>query len=226
MVPEHSNPRSFHKIQNLSLGRKPTINNAINMSPKIQAYIIILPHHPLPSVIRLKYPILFCAASRLDVFRSKPSVARPSTSFSDSRELEKACEDDFSAFAMVRSESVSDSCSIRLWESIFSVVDIMSTLEEVVRAVSVGCLGSWAWRERRSEGRSSSRCSRSVRSGADGGDAFPITGMTCSSTLCFGITSFSSMSSDGVSSPSISSPADESSSVSCSNCRSSAIMPV
>ena len=86
--------------------------------------------------MRLKYPIRLLAASKPDVFLSRPSVARPKTSFSDSRLLEKAWELALRACAMLRREDVRDSCSMRLWESIFSVIEVAPASEEVVAAVS------------------------------------------------------------------------------------------
>lgn len=99
--------------QNLNLGPKYTIANATIHNPNIQAYIIILPHHPLPSVIRLNTPILFPAASIPDIFLSSPSTALLRIPFSFSRDIWNASEEDLSWLARVKRLVVRDSCSLR-----------------------------------------------------------------------------------------------------------------
>jgi hypothetical protein len=111
---------------------------------------------------------------------------------------------------MLSREEVRDSCSVRLWESIFSVIDVVATSEDVVAAVSSAGSGDWACLERREGGKS---WSRSV----GGGSGFVIIDELCASVAGSEGVSLSSISSDGVSSPSRSSPSDMSSSVSFPN---------
>lgn len=87
--------------------------NATIHNPNIQAYIIILPHHPLPSVILLSTPIRFPAASIPDIFLSNPSTALLRIPFSFSREVWNASEEDLSWLANVKRLVVRDSCSVR-----------------------------------------------------------------------------------------------------------------
>jgi hypothetical protein len=142
---------------------------------------------------------------------------RPKMSFSDSRLSEKAWELALRACAMLSREDVRDSCSARLWESIFSVIEVAPASEEVVAAVSSAGKRDWACRERRDGGKS---WSRSEGGSGDGGtgSGFVITDELWASVAGSEGVSLSSMSSDGVSSPSKSSPSDVSSSASSSNC--------
>ena len=116
------------------------MTSASIMSPAIHPYMSMRPHQPRPSVMRRKVPMRFSAACIPVVFLSSPSPARFSTSFSDSSEDEKACEDCLSACAMLRRELVRSSCSPRLWEKSFSVLLAVeeSMLAELVKAVSAG----------------------------------------------------------------------------------------
>jgi len=117
---------------------------------------------------------------------------------------------------MLSREEVRDSCSVRLWESIFSVMEVATASEEVVAAVSEGEEGFGEWREWREGGKS---WSRSEGGGDDGGagSGFVVIDELCASVAGSEDVSLSSMSSEGVSSPSKSSPSDVSSSVSFPN---------
>lgn len=104
---------------------------------------------------------------------------------------------------------------MRLWESIFSVMDVAAASEDVVAPVSSGRERFWEWRERREGGKS---WSRSEGGGGDGGAGSGfVEGEIVSSSAGSDGVSFPSTSSEGVSSPSRSSPSDVSSSVSFSN---------
>jgi hypothetical protein len=116
---------------------------------------------------------------------------------------------------MLSRDSVRDSCSVRLWESIFSVMDVVAASEDVDAPVSSGREGFWEWRERREGGKS---WSRSEGAGSDGGAGSRFVGGGWVSSIAGSdCVSFPSTSSEGVSSPSRSSPSDVSSSVSFSN---------
>jgi hypothetical protein len=116
---------------------------------------------------------------------------------------------------MLSRDSVRDSCSVRLWESIFSVIEVVAASEDVLCAVSSAGRHDWACRERREGGKS---WSRSVGGGGDGGaGSMFVVGEFVSSIAGSEGVSFPSRSSEGVSSPSKSSPSDVSSSVSFSN---------
>lgn len=140
----------------------PTIKIATAISPKIQAYSIILPHQPLPSVILVSAPILLLAASMPRSPFSMPAPAADSTSFSCSRSLWKAKDCDLSVCAMLRRDSVSLSCSARWWSRMASVVAVVLSAVvgdecllpkscdlAVVSAVSAPCGWPGAPRDRR-----------------------------------------------------------------------------
>lgn len=55
---------------------------------------------------------------------------------------------------MLSREEVRDSCSVRLWESIFSVIEVVAASEDVVATVSSAGMRGWACRERREGGKS------------------------------------------------------------------------
>lgn len=120
------------------------------MRANIQAYISILPHHPRPSVIVRRYPILLWAASKPSSFLSNPFVALSRTPFSSSSDVANACDDSLSADAILRRERVRFSCSVRLCVRRASVVAVdMPVLVEagvrssarasLVRARSMEC---------------------------------------------------------------------------------------
>lgn len=111
--------------------------NATIHSPNIQAYIIILPHHPLPSVIRLNTPILFPAASIPVIFLSSPSTALLRIPFSFSRDVWNASEEDLSWLASVKRLVVRDSCSLR-W--VARAVSLVSIGGAVVACVGFGAV--------------------------------------------------------------------------------------
>lgn len=94
------------------------------MSPYTQAYKIILPHHPFPSVIFRSVPIRRLAASIDLSVLSIPSAARDTTPLSCSRVLENFCELALSALAILRIDSESASCSARWWSRIASAVAV------------------------------------------------------------------------------------------------------
>ena len=72
----------------------------------IQAYSIIRPHQPFPSLIRFNRLIRLPAASMPVVFLSSPSVARLSVSVSASRAVEKAVEEALRDWARASREAV------------------------------------------------------------------------------------------------------------------------
>lgn len=113
-----------------------TTKIAMIMSANIQAYISILPHHPRPSVMVRRYPILFCAASRPSSFLSNPFVALSKTPFSSSNDVANACEDSLRADAILRRDRVRFSCSVRLCVRRASVVaaDMPVLVEAGVRS--------------------------------------------------------------------------------------------
>jgi hypothetical protein len=76
---------------------------------------------PLPSVILLNVPIFLLAASILSVFLSKPASARSTTLLSPSNVWPNCIDCCFNNFAMSSRFVVSDSCSLRSWESAASV---------------------------------------------------------------------------------------------------------
>ena len=144
--------------------------------------------------------------------------------FSDSRELEKACEEVLSAEAMLRSDAVRDSCSVRLWVRRASEVGEMDEPVVVEEDLSSSAF-STAWeRERRVDCGSGCKFESGERvSGIAGwrgvGSARGIVGDAASSGE--GVLDCSSIceaweweweSSEGVSSPRRSSPSEESSS--------------
>jgi len=118
---------------------------------------------------------------------------------------------------MLKREEVRDSCSVRLWESIFSVIEMVPAEEEVVAAECEGREGFWECRDRSEGGKSWSRSEGGVGDGG-AGSGFVITDELWASVAGSEGVSLSSMSSEGVSSPSKSSPSDVSSSASSSNC--------
>lgn len=94
------------------------------MSPYIQAYSIIRPHQPFPSVMRLSVPIRRLAASMDFSVRSIPSPARLSNALSSSSVDENRSDDAFRALAIFRIESERASCSARWWSRMASVVAV------------------------------------------------------------------------------------------------------
>jgi hypothetical protein len=104
-------------FQNLSFGMTKTIRKAATQRPAIQAYIIIRPHQPFPSVILLRVPIRFSAASMPTWFLSSPSTARLRDPLSASREAPNCTDCVLSAWAIFSRDDVSCSCSVRLCES-------------------------------------------------------------------------------------------------------------
>jgi hypothetical protein len=194
----------------------------MTINPAIQAYINILPHHPLPSVNFLRAPTLFCAASMPCSFLSSPVVAESRIDFSDSRDVEKDCDDAFSCEAIESKDAVKDSCSVRLCVRRASEVWEIDEPVVVERSSARSDRGA---RERRVDCGSVSSCDggksgvgevagwRGVGSvGGRLGDMF------CGGegVLEWGPTweacEWESVSSEGVSSPSRSSPSEESSS--------------
>ncbi|RFU75950.1 anthranilate synthase component ii [Trichoderma arundinaceum] len=99
--------------QNLSFGNTNTNNISETIKPYTQAYNIILPHHPFPSVILLRDPIRPCAASMPSSDFSMLAPAALSKFLSSSRVAEKLLELSFSALAILRIESEMASCSTR-----------------------------------------------------------------------------------------------------------------
>ena len=82
----------------------------------MNAYNLILPHHPCPSLILRNIPILFSAASMPKLLFSSPPSALFNVSFSASRLAPKFTELSFSARARPISPLVSASASARLYE--------------------------------------------------------------------------------------------------------------
>jgi hypothetical protein len=134
-------------IHNLNFGNTNTTRIATTINPAIQAYIIIRPSQPFPSVIVRKYPIFLVAASRPSSFLSKPLAALSSTFFSCSRVELNACEDSLSARAISRRDFVRSSCSVRWCVRRTSVV-LVEILVVVVAEVN-SSLRSALWRARR-----------------------------------------------------------------------------
>jgi hypothetical protein len=145
--------------------------------------------------------------------------------FSDSRELEKACELALRAEAMERSEEVRDSCSVRLCVRRVSVVGEME--EPVVKAEGLrsSSLSAWWERERRVDCGSGCRFEggKEAVSGIAGWRGVGSVGCRAGDVASKGegVLDWSSMceaweweweSSEGVSSPRRSSPSEESSS--------------
>lgn len=83
-------------------------------NPAIQAYSIIRPNHPLPSLILFNRFIRLPAASMPVVFLSRPSVARLSVSVSVVKDSENWVEDALRAWASVKREEVRLADSISL----------------------------------------------------------------------------------------------------------------
>lgn len=128
-------------------------------------YNFSLANQPLPSVMRLRVPMRWPAASMPAAFLSKPSTARSKIDFSNSSELPNCNDLDFSSCAAERREVVKASCSVRLWDSKDSVwtreaswpslCDWEKSAELVVAAAD-----GWAWglRDRSVELRFAAAC--------------------------------------------------------------------
>jgi hypothetical protein len=148
-------------------------------------------------------------------------------SASESSEEENASDEVLSACAIVNSDVVSDSCSVRLWERSLSVVEVTAVAEAAALAlpaaanakdvVVAGASGPWrqVCRARNDEAKSSSRepSAAAGKTTSMAPAASTRKSGAFSERVSGGVPS-SSMSSEGVSSPRRSSPSDESPSMS------------